>query len=149
MPPMFTKSLAERLDNASQLEVREAREGDKIRPGLVLIAPGNYHMVVTRGNRVMLNQEPPECGVRPSVDITMESVAKTYGTNCLGVVLTGMGVDGTRGASYIKAAGGKILVEDESTCAVYGMPMSIVNAGHADKILPLQRMASEIVQMCS
>ncbi len=148
MPPLFTKSLAERLDDASQIEVREARAGDKIRPGLALIAPGDYHMVIVKGNRIALNQEPPIWGVRPSVDVTMESVAKIRGAKSVGVVLTGMGVDGTKGASFIKAAGGKILAEDESTCAVYGMPMSVAEAGYADKIVPVDKMAVEIMEMC-
>jgi two-component system chemotaxis response regulator CheB len=148
MPPLFTKSLAERLQSASRLKVIEAQKGDTLKHGKVLLAPGDYHMVVTHGNRIQLHQEPPVWGVRPSVDITMESVAREYGSISLGVVLTGMGVDGTRGASFIKAVGGQILAEDESTCTVYGMPMSVAKAGHVDHVVPLHIMASKITHIC-
>jgi two-component system, chemotaxis family, protein-glutamate methylesterase/glutaminase len=149
MPPLFTKSLAERLDNASQLSVKEAKEGDRARQGQVLLAPGDYHMTISRDGKISLNQNPPRWGVRPSVDATMESVAEVFGSNSLGVVMTGMGVDGTKGSSMIKSAGGSVLVEDESTCAVYGMPMSVANAGYADAVVPLHNMAAAIVRYCA
>jgi two-component system chemotaxis response regulator CheB len=149
MPPVFTRSLAERLNSASQIEVKEAKSRDEMKAGQALIAPGDYHMTVTKSNRVSLNQEPPEQGVRPSVNVTMRSVAATYGPISFGVVLTGMGSDGTDGARRIKAAGGKIIVEDESTAAIYGMPKSIVDAGYADKMVPLHKIASEISEICS
>jgi two-component system chemotaxis response regulator CheB len=148
MPPVFTKAMAERLDKASKLEVREAVEGDRARHRLVLIAPGNYHMTLDRNGKIRLNQDPPRWGVRPSVDTMMESVAKYYGEVTLGVVLTGMGVDGTLGAAAIKGRGGTIFAQDEQTSAVYGMPMSVAKEGYADKILPLQKMADEIVKYC-
>lgn len=148
MPPGFTKSLAERLDQSSQLEVREAEAGDIIAPGQVLIAPGGYHMTVDTRKRIGLNQEPAVWGVRPCIDITMETVADVFGPHSLGVVLTGMGYDGTRGAKLIRVAGGKVYVQDESTCTVYGMPMSVVHAGHADKVVPLHQIASEITKAC-
>jgi len=149
MPPLFTKSLAERLDNASKLSVKEAKDGDRARPGQVLLAPGDYHMTVSSDGEISLNQNPPRWGVRPSVDVTMESVAECFGASSLGVVMTGMGVDGTKGSSSIKSAGGSVLVEDESTCAVYGMPMSVVNAGFADAVVPLHNMATAIVRYCN
>lgn len=149
MPPVFTRSLAERLNSASQIEVKEAKSRDELKTGQALIAPGNYHMTVTKSNRVSLNQEPSEQGVRPSVNVTMRSVAATYGAISFGVVLTGMGSDGTDGAHHIKTAGGKIIVEDESTCAIYGMPKSIVDSGYADKIVPLHNIAAEISEICS
>jgi len=148
MPPLFTKTLAERLDNASQLSVKEAQEGDKVKRGHVLLAPGDYHMNISKDGKISLDQNPPRWGVRPSVDVTMESIADNFGKTTIGVVLTGMGVDGTKGSGLIKAAGGSILVEDESTCAVYGMPMSIVNAGYADAIVPLHNMAEAITRLC-
>ena len=148
MPTGFTKSLAERLDEASPMTVREAAEGDALRPGQVLVAPGDFHMTVARRGIVALNQDPPVWGVRPSVDITMESVVKEYGKSAHTVVLTGMGHDGTRGASLVKKAGGRVVVEHESTCSVYGMPKSIVEAGSADVILPLQKIAGEIERLC-
>ena len=149
MPPVFTKSLANRLDEASQIEVKEAQIGDELLAGRALVAPGNYHMTVTDKNSITLNQEPPELGVRPSVNVTMKSVATIYGSSSVGIVLTGMGTDGTDGAGYIKAVGGKIIVEDKSTCAIYGMPKSIVDSGYADKIVPLHNIASEIVATCN
>ena len=148
MPPMFTRSLAERLNSESALEVKEAEEGDQISPGRVLLAPGGYHMIVAKNGVVALNQEPPECAVRPAVNVTMAAAARFFGRAVLGVVLTGMGSDGTRGAAAIKAAGGQVIVEAESTCAVYGMPKSVVDAGHADKAMPLNRVAEEIIRIC-
>ena len=105
-------------------------------------------MVVKHGGIIELNQGPLVCGVRPSVDVTIESVVRTYGSSSLAAVLTGMGSDGTKGAAMIKAMNGHVKVEDESTCAVYGMPKSIADAGYADKLVPLNHMAREIVAMC-
>jgi two-component system chemotaxis response regulator CheB len=146
MPPLFTKSLAERLAQASQIKVLEAVNGSQIEPGQALLAPGSYHMVPVRGNRVTLNQEPQLHGVRPAIDVTMKAAVEVY-RDLMGVVLTGMGSDGAIGASQIKAAGGKVIVEDESTCAVYGMPQVIVKAGNADKVLPIHEIAAELIQI--
>ena len=148
MPPMFTKSLAERLNQISKIEVMEAHEGSLIIRGQALIAPGDYHMIVGEKGKVHLTQDPPVLGVRPAVDMTMKSVAMTYRDMTLGVVLTGMGSDGTEGAASIKKAGGKILAQDEATSAIYGMPMSVFKAGHADNVLPLNKMAGEITRIC-
>jgi two-component system, chemotaxis family, protein-glutamate methylesterase/glutaminase len=145
MPPVFTRSLAERLNGASQIEVKEACEGSLIKAGQALLAPGSHHMVAGKNYRITLNQDPPVLGVRPSIDITMKSVAEMGDASFAGVVLTGMGSDGTAGSSYLKAAGGRIIVEDESTCAVFGMPKSIIKAGYADKALPIQEIASELI----
>jgi two-component system chemotaxis response regulator CheB len=147
MPPLFTKSLSERLNQAAQIRVMEACAGSTIEPGQVLLAPGSYHMVAVKGNRIILNQDPTVHGVRPAIDVTMKSAVEVYGDNLLGIVLTGMGSDGAIGASQIKAAGGKVIVEDESTCAVYGMPQCIVKAGNADKVLPIHQIAPELIQM--
>ena len=149
MPPGFTKSFAERLNQYSAIRVKEAEIGDHLEAGLVLVAPGDHHMVVTKAGRIALNQEPPQCGVRPSVDVTMDSVVKIYGGKTMGVVLTGMGSDGSKGTAQIKARGGMVAVEHESTCAIYGMPRCVVENGNADKVLPLPKMAREIVRMCS
>ncbi len=147
MPSLFTRSLAERLDSLSRLSVREAQDGDEIQRHQVLVAPGDHHMVVN-DSRIQLHKGPPVLGVRPCIDITMESVARNFGNRSLGVVLTGMGTDGTRGAALIKAAGGKIIVEDESTCVVNGMPISVVRAGYADYIVPIHDMALKIAEIC-
>lgn len=149
MPPMFTKSLADRLNQASNIRVKEAQAESDILQGQALMAPGNYHMLMGQNFRILLNQGPTVHGVRPSVDVTMKSVAQVFGSSTVGVILTGMGNDGTNGASLIKAAGGKILAQDESTCAVYGMPRSAVEAGIVEKVVPLGEMASEIVRACS
>jgi two-component system chemotaxis response regulator CheB len=111
------------------------------------VAKGGYHMVVEPGGSLALNQEPPVCGVRPSVDITMKSVAKIFGKSVLGVVLTGMGSDGTKGSQAIKINGGKIIAEDESTCVVWGMPKSVFEAGYSDNVLPLPRIANAIGEL--
>ncbi len=148
MPPVFTKSLADRLNELSQVEVKEGEPGDVVREGRVLIAPGNYHMVMKMDHKIGTNQKPPVLGLRPSVDITMQSVAQVFGAPTIGVVLTGMGSDGTKGAAAIKAAGGKIAAQDEATCVVYGMPRSVAESGNADRIVPLPHMADEIIRMC-
>ena len=149
MPPLFTKSLAERLNGVSKIGVVEAREGDSIWGGKILLAPGDYHMTLNNNGKVSLNQGPRLHGIRPSVDVTMKSAASIFGAKTLGVILTGMGSDGTDGASCIKAAGGEVIAEDESTSIVYGMPQSVAKAGYADKILPLYEIASELSVMCN
>lgn len=146
MPPGFTRSLADRLDQLSEITIKEAEAGDVLRQGEALLAPGGYHMIVKKSGVVDLNRNPPVCGVRPSVDVTMESAAVFFGASCVGVVLTGMGSDGTKGTSFIKSAGGKVIVEDKSTCSIYGMPKSVAEAGNADYIVPLPRIASVLVR---
>jgi two-component system, chemotaxis family, protein-glutamate methylesterase/glutaminase len=142
MPPGFTKSLAERLNRNSDLDIREAEEGDKIEAGVGLMAPGGRHMTVSARGIIRLNDDPSVHGVRPAADITMKSAAKLYGSNTITAVLTGMGVDGRDGVRAIKEAGGRSVVEHESTCAVYGMPRAVADAGLADKIVPLDKVAS-------
>jgi len=105
-------------------------------------------MIVTAGGRISLNQDPAVWGVRPSVDVTMNSVVEQYGGKTLGVVLTGMGSDGSGGTASIKSKGGQVAVEHESTCAIYGMPRAVGEKGNADKVIPLPQMAGEIVRMC-
>jgi two-component system chemotaxis response regulator CheB len=148
MPVGFTRSLAERLDARSAVEVREARHDDVVRPGSVLIAPAGQHMKLRRRGadiRVWLDDEPRAALHRPSVDVLMASAAKVYGTRALGVVLTGMGSDGVEGLRAIRAAGGLTLAESEETCVIYGMPKAAVEAGVVDKAVPLTRMADEIL----
>ncbi len=148
MPPVFTRSLADRLNELSNIDIKEAEQGDVLKQGLVLLAPGNYHMEVKMDHKISLNQKPPVLGLRPSVDITMLSASLAYGASTIGVVLTGMGSDGTRGATSIKAAGGKIVAQDEATCVVYGMPRSVKESGSVDKVVPLAKIAGEIERMC-
>lgn len=149
MPPMFTRLLAERLSAHSQIRVSEATAGVLPEPGKAWIAPGDYHMTIA-GNceriRIMLDQNPHENSCRPAADPLFRSVAKCYGPRCLAVVLTGMGQDGLRGCEEIRAAGGQIIVQDEATSIVWGMPGFVAKAGLADKVLPLAMIGSEIVR---
>jgi two-component system chemotaxis response regulator CheB len=146
MPPDFTKSLAERLNKSSELEIREAEEGDKLEAGVGLMAPGGRHMTVDDLGFIRLNDGPTVHGIRPSADVTMLSVVNLYGPNIITAVLTGMGVDGRDGVRAIKAAGGSSVVEHESTCAVYGMPRAVAEAGLADDIVPLDKISSVLTK---
>lgn len=149
MPPGFTKSLADRLNTLSALEIKEAENGDFVRPGLVLIAPGDYHMRVERLGgqrvRVKLSQGPLVNGHRPAVDPMFLSVAEVFKKNAIGVILTGMGSDGTVGIKAIKERGGYTIAEDPSTAVVYGMPRSAKESGMVDKVVPLPLVASTII----
>lgn len=143
MPPMFTKSLAEDLDRRCKLKVSEATQGQPIRPGEVLIAPGGKHMRVAKlatGAVVQMTDDPPERNCKPAVDFLFRSVASCYGPRALAAVLTGMGDDGAAGAKHIKQAGGSVITQDEASCVVYGMPKAVVDAGLADSVLPLNRV---------
>ncbi|MBN1875195.1 MAG: chemotaxis response regulator protein-glutamate methylesterase [Anaerolineae bacterium] len=147
MPLGFTASLAQRLNQTSALTVQEAAHGDRIARGLVLVAPSGYHLKFRGRRQVELDQGPRRNGVRPAVDITMESAAQYHGASVIGVVLTGMGADGTVGAHYIKSTGGIIVAEHESTCAVYGMPRSVIEADLADHIVPMPKVAATLVEL--
>jgi len=149
MPPNFTRSLAERLDELSAVAVKEAATGDHLRTGHVLIAPGDFHLTLTGKGEVVLGKGPRVNGVRPAADVTMMSAAATFRHRTVGVVLTGMGHDGLDGARAIKQTGGQIIAQDEDTCVVYGMPRSVVEAGLADAVLPIDQIADGIVKMVS
>ena len=143
IPPVFSKTFAERLDECCAMEVREAVHGEEVRPGTALIAPGDYHMVVeweTNCYRVRLRQDPPIHFTRPAVDMLFNSAAKCAGRNTLGVLLTGMGRDGAQGMQQLKAAGAINLAQNEATCVVYGMPKAAVDLGVVDRVLPLDHM---------
>jgi len=149
IPPVFSKAFAERLNECCELEVREAAHGDEVRPGTVLIAPGDFHMVVeweTNGYRVRLRQDPPIHFTRPAVDMLFNSAAKSAGRHALGVILTGMGRDGAQGMQQLKAAGAVTLAQNEETCVVYGMPKAAVDLGVVDRVVPLNLMANAILQ---
>jgi two-component system chemotaxis response regulator CheB len=149
MPPMFTRMLAERLSSQSGVKVEEGRLGGALRPGHAWIAPGDFHMTVAgdaNHARVLLNQDPPENSCRPAADVLFRSVAQTFGPGVLAVVLTGMGQDGLRGCEAIRAAGGQVIVQDEPTSVVWGMPGFVARAGLANRILPLGQVAPEIVR---
>jgi two-component system chemotaxis response regulator CheB len=146
MPPGFTASLATRLDGMSPLNVLEAKAGDAVDPKRLLLAPGGAHLRMEADGRVRLSDDAPMGGLRPRADLTIADVAKIYGSSLLLVVLTGMGKDGLEGAKAVKAAGGRILVEAESTCVVYGMPRAVAEAGLADEILPLNELPAAIAR---
>ena len=149
MPPGFTKSLAERLNTLSELTVKEAADNDRLVAGTVYIAPGDFHLTLRRvasGTYVKLNKEPAIGGLRPAVDPMMVSVAETYGTKAVGVILTGMGHDGAKGMQAIKRLQGRTIAEDQSTSVVFGMPKAAIEAGVVDTILPLPQVADGIVQ---
>ncbi len=149
MPPLFTQLFAERLHKLGRLPVREGKEGERLERSQVWIAPGDHHMtVVGKGTEFALgiNQEPPENSCRPAVDVLFRSVAQSYGANVLAVVLTGMGADGTRGSAVIREAGGEVMVQDEASSVVWGMPGSVVAAGLAHRIYPLAEIGLEVVR---
>lgn len=148
IPPVFSKTFAERLNECCALEVREAAHGDEVRPGTALIAPGDYHMVVEwdlNCYRVRLRQDPPIHFTRPAVDMLFNSAAQSAGRNVVGVLLTGMGRDGAQGMQQLKSAGGINLAQNEATCVVYGMPRAAVELGVVDRVLPLDHMPHAIL----
>lgn len=147
MPPMFTKSLADELNRHCALNVCEAADGDVLRPANVYIAPGGSQMKVVRtaaGHKVQITDDPPERNCKPSVDYLFRSVAESFGSNVLGVIMTGMGDDGTLGSIELKRKGGAILAQHERGCTVYGMPRQVIEEGLADIITPLTNVASQI-----
>jgi two-component system, chemotaxis family, protein-glutamate methylesterase/glutaminase len=148
MPPVFTKMFADRLHRTSAVTVVEAANDMPVKPGTVYIAPGDFHMEVQRrGTEVItrLNTGPPENFCRPAVDPLFRSVAKTYGGGTLAVVLTGMGQDGKRGAETLRAAGAEVIVQDEASSVVWGMPGAVAGAGLANAVLPLDEIAQHVL----
>ncbi len=149
MPANFTGPFAERLNSICAMEVREARNGDSILPGLVLIAPGDYHMVVRRSGAryyVEIGSGDKVCGHRPSVDVLLNSVAKIAGGNSIGVILTGMGGDGARGLLAMRNAGARTIGQDEASCVVYGMPKVAYELGAVEIQMSLQKISSGILE---
>jgi two-component system chemotaxis response regulator CheB len=149
MPPIFTCLLAERLASQSAIPVEEGCAGVALTPGHAWIAPGNFHMKVVRaglGWRLNLSQGPPENSCRPAVDVLFRSVAAAYGAHVLAVVMTGMGSDGVRGAQNIRDAGGDVIIQDEASSVVWGMPGLVHASGLADAAYPLDRLAAEITR---
>jgi two-component system chemotaxis response regulator CheB len=147
MPPLFTRLFASRLDRSSALHVVEAVDGQLVEAGHILVAPGDQHMTVRRYGvdvRVRLTQEPPENYCRPSVDVLFRSAAAVYGAGVVACVLTGMGRDGAKGAERVRAAGGRIIVQDEASSVVWGMPGAVVAAGVATDVVPLRQIASRL-----
>lgn len=149
MPPVFTKMLAERLTATTPVPVDEATHGQVLEPGRAYLAPGDQHMVLHRMGMnvvIQLNKDPPEQSCRPSVDVLFRSVAATYASRSLAVVLTGMGQDGLAGCQVLHAAGAQIVVQDEASSVVWGMPGFVARAGLADAVKPLTEMPHEIMR---
>lgn len=149
MPPIFTRLLAERLSSHSQIPVHEGTAGAILSPGRAWIAPGNFHMTIKRAGvawRLELNQDAPEHSCRPSVDVLFRSVSEVSGAETLAVVMTGMGSDGVRGAEQIRRKGGEILIQDQASSVVWGMPGLVYAAGQADGVYPLNQLGQEITR---
>lgn len=151
MPEGFTKSLAERLNSLSQIEVKEAEDGDIVRNGVAYIAPGNYHMIVEERNRelvIVTNKEDPLKGHRPSIDITMESISKIKYDKVVGIIMTGMGGDGSKGIQKLKNNNNAyIIAQDQKSSIVYGMPKVAVETGVVDEILSLNEISEKITKI--
>ena len=148
MPEGFTEMFARRLDECCAVDVQEAKSGDLLIAGRVLICPGNRHMMVRRmprGDMAVLSDGAPVNGHRPSVDVLFHSVAQEFGLTAVGVLMTGMGEDGAEGLGAIKAAGGMTIAQSEDTCVVSGMPRAAILKGHANKIVPLESMGAFLV----
>lgn len=149
MPEMFTAAFAQRLNRTCSIEVKEAVDGDQIRPGRALIAPGNHHLLVRRsgaGYKVEITGGPLVSRHRPSVDVLFRSVAQVAGSNALGVILTGMGSDGADGMLEMKRAGAATIAQDEASCAVFGMPKEAIARGAVDTVLPLDKIAGMLLR---
>ena len=153
MPATFTKTFAQRLSGLSKLKVQEASHGELLLAGTVLLAPGNFHVTLVNdphsGVRVSLDQNPPENGCRPAADPLLRSAARIYRSGLLSIIMTGLGSDGTKGCESVVAAGGTVWVQDESSSVVWGMPGSVVRAGLAAKVFPLEQIPVEIARVLS
>lgn len=145
MPGEFTPMLAERLNRSSPLHVKEAEGNEVIMAGEVLVAPGGKHLEVTQDGKVILTDKPKKHGVRPSCDVTLKSL-QNYGERVLSIVLTGMGKDGSEGIKFVKKRKGKVIVEDESTSVIFGMPKAALKTGCVDSVIPLSMIAREIIE---
>ncbi len=148
MPADFTARFAERLNDTSAIRVKEASAGDKIEPGLALLAPGDYHMTVGKDGRVHVNKNPKIHGVRPAVDPMMTTASKVYKSKMIGVIMTGMGRDGAAGIEAIKKNNGFNITQDEATCVVYGMPQEAYKTGCVDLVVPLSKIPAEVLRKC-
>jgi two-component system chemotaxis response regulator CheB len=150
IPPVFSAAFANRLNDLCRLRVKEAADGDRLTAGLVLIAPGNFHMTLRKTGgeyRVSVQDGPRVCYQRPSVDVLFESVAQVAKGDAIGAILTGMGSDGAQGLLKMKRAGARTIAQDEASCVVFGMPREAIRMGAADRVMPLHRVASELTAL--
>jgi two-component system, chemotaxis family, protein-glutamate methylesterase/glutaminase len=146
MPPKFTETFAQRLNSISEIDVFEAKDGDIPQPGKAFLAPGDHHMYLDSQGIIRLNQDPPVSGLRPCIDVTIKSVSNVFPKNLICVILTGMGHDGRDGVRFARERGAYCIAENESTCVVYGMPKSVVEAGQSDVIAPIHEISNEIIK---
>lgn len=149
MPENFTRAFAQRLNDCCALEVREAADGDTVRPGLALIAHGNYHLALKRSGAryyVEVKGGPLVCGHRPSVEVLFKSVATYVGSNAIGVILTGMGGDGSHGLLEMRNAGARTIAQDEKSCVVFGMPKEAIHLGAVEKVISLSEISGAILE---
>jgi two-component system, chemotaxis family, protein-glutamate methylesterase/glutaminase len=150
MPANFTTAFAARLNSLSQISVKEAEDNDSVSPGTALLAPGNFHMILRRSGAryyVEVKTGPMVHHQRPAVDVLFKSTAKYAGANAIGVILTGMGADGAEGLLEMKKAGASTVAQDENSCVVFGMPKEAIKLGAADKVVSIDRIAEEIINM--
>ncbi len=150
IPAGFSKAFSDRLNQICRMEVKEAQDGDELRTGRVLVAPGNFHMLLRRagaGYKVVVKDGPRVCYQRPSVDVLFGSVAEEAAANAVGVILTGMGGDGAMGLARIRQCGAPTIAQDEESCVVFGMPREAIRLGAAQQVLPLQRIASAMLHL--
>jgi two-component system, chemotaxis family, protein-glutamate methylesterase/glutaminase len=148
IPPVFSSAFANRLNDLCRIQVKEAADGDRLTPGLALVAPGNFHMTVQKHGgeyRVSIQDGPRVCYQRPSADVLFESVASAAGRDAIGALLTGMGADGAAGLLKMKRAGATTIAQDEASCIVFGMPREAIRLGAVDHVLPLNRIAGELM----
>ncbi len=148
IPAVFSRAFAERMDSLCPMRVREARDGDAVEPGLALIAPGNFHLLVRRvaaGYQVAVKDGPMVCYQRPAVDVLFRSVAQAAGAHAVGAILTGMGNDGAEGLLAMKQAGARTFAQDEASCVVFGMPREAIKRGGVDRVVPLAAMAGALL----
>lgn len=148
MPAAFTRAFAERLDKLCRISVKEAEDGDQLRPGLALLAPGGKQMMVDARGTVKILPGDERLNYKPCVDITFGSAAKSFGDKVLAVVLTGMGADGREGARLLKQSGSQVWAQDEASCVIYGMPMAVAKAGLADAVYSLDDMGRYLAEAC-
>lgn len=152
IPAVFSQAFATRLNEICRIRVKEAADGDRLLPGQVLIAPGNFHMTLRkRGGeyRVAVHDGERVCYQRPSVDVLFDSVAEAAGADAIGAILTGMGADGAQGMLKMKRAGARTVAQDEASCVVFGMPREAIKMGAVDRVLPLDRIAGELMALSS
>jgi two-component system, chemotaxis family, protein-glutamate methylesterase/glutaminase len=152
IPPVFSRAFAARLNELCAIEVREAANGDVVKPGRALVAPGNFHMLVRKspeGYRVQVTDGPQVCYQRPSADVMFSSIAGAAGNHAVGVILTGMGSDGAQGLLKMKRAGAKTIAQDEASCVIFGMPKEAIKLGGVDRIVSLSNIAAAILTDCA